>query len=179
MMMTSPATPSGSLEQLFAYGQTRERYLMKEGEPRRATQHIQQFVRHEHLDTLRQALLRDKALLQQKTTPEWQLGLSPISRQCLWELHSGILIRLLENISGQTQLLPDAQCRHLSLMDITSGPVSVDSWHDTVSDLPIALYVFIGLDTGEAILYPDKQHAITLNEPTLQVAYYHYSGEAT
>lgn len=184
MMMSSTSAPSTTLEQIFAYGQTRERYGMKEGEPRRPLQHIQHFVRHEHANTLKHALLHDKDHFRndhiaalEKADLHWQLAISPISRQCVWELHSGILIRLLENITGLTQLVPDAQCRYLQLLDTTNQSLVPVNWHDEATNLPIVLYVFIGLDSGAAMLCPDKNQEIILAEPTLQVAYFHYSGE--
>jgi hypothetical protein len=170
-------TASAPLELIFTYGQTRERYAMQENEPPRHFQTIQQFVKHEHLPDLKQSILGDSSVLNGNKDVQWQLQLRPISRQCLWELHSGILIRLIENISGHTHLVPDAQCRYLAIHVASDNSVLNTLQTDNNTGLPVCLNLYIGLLSGSAILCAENNRSIHLQEPTLQMAFFSYSGD--
>ncbi|MEZ5436423.1 MAG: hypothetical protein R3E67_07940 [Pseudomonadales bacterium] len=95
-------------------------------------------MRPEYLEDLRHALINDQAIFLQHPNTQQQSELSPVSRQCLWELHSGIMIRLLENITGISNLLPDTHCQY-------SGFNAADTPNPT-------LLLSIGLTTGNAAL---------------------------
>ena len=150
---------------------------MNENEPPRSFQTLQQFVKHEHISDLKQAILGDSTVLNEKQDAQWQLQLCPISRQYLWELHSGILIRLIENISGHTHLLPDAQCHYLAVHLDSDNNVLNTLQTDNNTGLPVCLNLYIGLLSGNAILCAESNRSIRLQEPTLQMAFFSYSGD--
>ncbi len=176
-MTASPTRIStNTLEMIFTYGRTRDLYAMKEHEPLRTFQVIDQLIRPEYLPVVRNALLADQALIENKSDNQWQLALSPVSRQCVWELHCGIMIRLLETVSGLTHLLADAQCQHMRLIEPPEQRWSTTNWHDTKTELPIALYLLLGIRSGSAILCTEPDRKLVLNEPTLQMAFFRFSG---
>src|SRR6478609_5578831 len=85
-------------EPLFSYGHLRAHYLNSDTSS--GTIPIKQFVRPEHCAELLENLIHDSRILTSNDNTLPQRELSAVSRQCLWELHSGIMIRVLENISG-------------------------------------------------------------------------------
>lgn len=165
-----------TFDQLFTYGQTREHYAVKPGERINTEREILALVRPEHLATLREAVFHDRAILDNCSGRQWQLRLSPVTRQCLWEMHSGIFLRLLENITGYTQLLPDAKCHFLKLHSQIASTVTTENRQDPETGLPVILYLFLGLDSGNAILASANGNPVTINEPSLQFAFLYFSG---
>ena len=166
------STPS--FHTLFSYGATRERYLLPPGAVPIHCKALEQLVRPEQLAALSTAIRQDAHLFVRGIDNNERL-LSPVTRQCLWELHSGIFLRLLENISGHEQLLPDSRHHHLLMMG-THQTLSTAHWQDTHLHLPIALYLCIGLDTGNAMLVTASASSVTVAEPTLGIAYLCCSG---
>jgi len=105
------SAPDEPYKALFSYGHMRATYIPSNFSDQGCLS-IAQFVRPEYLEDLRHALINDQAIFLQHPNTQQQSELSPVSRQCLWELHSGIMIRLLENITGISNLLPDTHCQH-------------------------------------------------------------------
>ncbi len=125
---------------IFSYGSMRAAYVNSDF-PSQGSLSITQFVRPEYSKELHKALIQDKAIFLQHPNTLQQNQLSPVSRQCLWELQSGIMIRLLENMTGITHLLPDTHCNYSGL-----------DMPDTCNTLKSALRVSICLITGDAVI---------------------------
>jgi hypothetical protein len=172
-MNTGHAT---TLDTLFAYGQTRERYQLPAGSLPIASRLLRQLVRPEYITSLATALDSDRELLICHRPADSELSLSPITRQCLWELHSGIFLRLLENISGYSNLIPDTHCRHL-IFTQANQPLHLDNWHDTETNLQITAYLCIGLVSGDGSLLGRTAESFTPAEPVLSIAYMTFCGD--
>lgn len=162
---------------LFSYGQTRERYLLPAGAMPVTCKSLEQLVRPEQLTALSKAIRQDSTLLTHAAANN-ELQLSPVTRQCLWELHSGIFLRLLENISGHEHLLPDTHHHHAWLL-AAHQRLEITDWYDDTLKLPIALYACIGLDTGNALLITASTSHLVVAEPTLGIAYISGAGIST
>jgi hypothetical protein len=143
--------PDSTHENLFSYGTVR---ALHASDTPVATyeMHIPEFVRSDLLAGLRTALVADTQIL--TTTPNTTLQnfLSPLSRQCMWELHSGIMLRLLENITGIRNLLPDTHCRHSCLLPLEQALVQDTVKNDIETGLDISLVLLLCLDHGDAII---------------------------
>lgn len=167
-----------SYEPVFSYGHLRAHYL--QSDMGSGSVHIRQFVRAEHLATLREHLLADRATL--TTTPNTllQVSLSAISCQCLWELQSGIMLRVLENISGLFNLLPDTHCKQTSLLLPPVTHAGIGQWHDPNTRLAAALVLVINLDNGDADLCVNADalsRVTTGSTSSLQVTYWQHYGD--
>ena len=176
--MTSSETPMYEIDNykpLFSYGHLRGQYLnnvMTDG-----YLYITQFIRPEHISTLREQLVANKNILSSTSKTELQRKLSPVSRQCLWELHSGIMLRVLENITGLHNLLPDTYCKQTHLLPASSEKITLNSWHDPSSGLDAALVLIIQLDSGNAELCntADALAKITTKNIALQAIYWQHN----
>ena len=165
-------------EPLFSYGHLRGQYLnsaMTDG-----YLHIKQFVRPEHISILREQLVANKNILSSTSKKELQRKLTPVSRQCLWELHSGIMLRVVENITGLHNLLPDTYCKQTHLLPTSSEKITLNSWHDPSSCLDAALVLIIQLDSGNAELCNTAEALakITTKNIALQVTYWQHNMQA-
>lgn len=168
------ANPVDAYEPLFSYGHLRGRYAGSKLSAGMLA--IPQFARPEHLATLREHLLKDQAIFTLQPNTRAQLGLSPVSRQCLWELHSGIMLRVLENITGIHHLLPDPHCRHSGFV-LTGQPIPLPStWRDDATGLEAALVILLRLDNGEATLCttPQAVRLSTVSSATLCMSYWQH-----
>lgn len=164
-----------SYEPLFNYGHLRGQYLnsvMTDG-----YLYIKQFVRPEHISTVREQLAADKNILSSTGKTELQRKLSPVSRQCLWELHSGIMLRVLENITGLHNLLPDTYCKQTHLLPASSEKITLNSWHDPSSGLDAALVLIIQTSGGDAEFCTTAEALakITTDNFALQVTYWQHN----
>lgn len=165
-------------EPLFSYGHLRANYIgsdMASGSLR-----VTQFVRHEHIATLRDNLLADRALLSSGKNTLSELNLSPVSRQCLWELQSGIMLRVLENITGLHNLLPDTRCKQTRLI-LPPDTAGLHNWHDADTDLDITLVLVIQLDSGDVQFCTDAQSLANTStgSASLQVSYWQHNPATT
>lgn len=158
------SAPEESYKALFSYGHMRATYIDADFSSSDFL-HIAHFVRHEYLNDLRNALTSNQDIFSQQPNTLLQSQLSPVSRQCLWELHSGIMIRLLENITGLANLLPDTHCKHSGLNIFTHNN------HDS------ALLLSICLSSGNAVLKKlggnNKDHLSSAN--IFHVSYWQHS----
>jgi hypothetical protein len=156
------STPDKQHKALFSYGHMRATYANSDFCNSESLL-IQHFVRPEYLAALYNALMQDKGIFFEQPNTQQQAQLSPVSRQCLWELHSGIMIRLLENITGLTNLLPDTHCIHTGLR-VASKSNLIGS----------ALFLAIYLKNGSAILHR-KNHFQDNNDDILYVTYWQHA----
>lgn len=166
-------TPDG-YEPLFSYGHLRSRYTGSDLSS--GTLAITQFARPEHLGTLREQLLNDQSILMLHPNTHAQRELSPVSRQCLWELHSGIMLRVLENITGIHNLLPDPHCQQSGLLLPGQASSLPSTWLDDATELKVALVMLLSLDNGNASLFT-KQQALQqaiVSSATLCITYWQY-----
>ncbi len=166
-------------EPLFSYGHLRAHYLNSDTSS--GNIHIRQFVRPEHCAELLENLTRDSRILTSNNNSTSQRELSAVSRQCLWELHSGIMIRVLENISGLHHLLPDTHCKQTHL--VLNFPTSATNikWHDPDTCLDVALILTIDLHSGDAHICT-KKHALDnliINDTSLQAIYWQHNSETS
>ncbi len=163
-------------ELLFSYGQIREHYA-KHGPNTADPLRIEHFIRREHLPLLNRSLRDDGPIFTHRPNTLLQINLSPVSRQCLWELHSGIMLRLLENITGLTNLLPDTHCKQSFLLPKDRATPLPIAWHDANTGLTAALIMFLQLDTGDAVICrsTDSAHSINPSMNTLQITYWQHS----
>ena len=162
-------------EPLFSYGHLRGQYMnsvMADG-----YLHVKQFVRHEHISILREQLIADKHILSPASNAKLQRKLSPTSRQCLWELHSGIMLRVLENITGLHNLLPDTYCKKTHLILSSSKKIALNSWHDKSSCLDAALVLIIQLNSGNAEFCNTAEALAktTADNAALQITYWQHN----
>lgn len=174
--MTNASTPLhdiSSYKTLFCYGHLRGHFLhanMSSGKL-----HIDQFIRPESLAELKTQLVGNQAILTQTPNTPLQRDLAPMSRQCLWELQSGIMLRALENVTGLNNLLPDTHCKATRLLlppDDTS--LSLAKWHDAITKLDVALVLVILLDQGDAILFttPEALKSTAIDTAAFQITYW-------
>lgn len=148
------SAPDEPYKALFSYGHMRAAYLAADF-PSNGLLQIAHFVRREHLDDLRNALISNQGIFSQQPNTLLQSQLSPICRQYLWELHSGIMIRLLENITGLTNLLPDTHCEH-------SG-FNVFTHSNTNSALLLSICLTSGNATLKKLGSNNKNHFDSVN----------------
>ena len=171
-------TNASSHDNLFCYGQIRAAHasgsLALQGKL-----HIKEFVRHDILTTLKDALLSDRETLTTNPNTSKQTSLSSPSRQCLWELHSGIMLRLLENITGTRNLLPDTHCKQSRLLQ--RGDPVISNMQDTDAGLQASLVLLIMLNTGAAIIANASNSTadIATDANTLKIVYWTIPDEAT
>lgn len=136
---------------LFSYGHMRATHLGQHlSESEQLV--IDQFVRPEYLTALRDVLNHDHTIFSCHPNTLQQRYLSPLSRQCLWELHSGIMIRLLENITGLSNLLADTHCEYSGLAQTLASTASTHELPQPPVALPPTLTVSIDLASGSATL---------------------------
>lgn len=166
---------TGDYEPLFSYRYLRDQYLNSAMTDNYL--HIKHFVRPEHISILCEQLIADKNILLSACNTELQRALSPVSRQCLWELHSGIMLRALENITGLHNLLPDTYCKQTRLLPSSSEKIALESWHDPDSCLDAALVLIIHLCSGdtEFCTTADALAKITTNSSALQITYWQHN----
>lgn len=175
MTSSEQNTPeANSHESLFGYGHLRAHYIgsnMANG-----FLHVTQFVRPEHLTTLRDNLLVDHAILSLGNNTLLQRQITPVSRQCLWELHSGIMLRVLENITGLQNLLPDTHCRATCLLSNPENALA-NNWHEIHTGLRAALMLVIDIDSGDAIFCTNETAlaSIKIKDYALQATYWQYN----
>jgi hypothetical protein len=164
------STQETSHEPLFSYGYLRAHYIGTTISAHECLA-IKNFLRPEHRKATQTALTQDQSIFSTTPNTALQQQLSPISRQFLWELHSGIMLRLLENISGLANLLPDTHCQYSGFLSTT----------DTrPANTTIALILFININTGNATLYlPHLQPQPNIQDTTnnLKISYWRYIAE--
>ncbi|HSC75793.1 MAG TPA: hypothetical protein VLB90_06125 [Pseudomonadales bacterium] len=167
-----------SYESLFGYGHLRAHYLGSDMTT--GSLHVTQFVRTEHLAILRDNLLIDRAILSHGSNTLLQRQITPVSRQCLWELQSGIMLRVLENITGLHNLLPDTHCKQTRLL-LPPDTTGLHQWHTPDTRLDVALVVVIQLDNGNAQLCTNAQSLDTTStgNASLQVSYWQHHPATT
>ena len=174
-----PTHETSGYEALISYGHLRAHYLGSDITS--GALHVNQFLRPEHLETLRESLLQDRAILLSADNALLQRELTPVSRQCLWELQSGIMLRVLENITGLHNLLPDTRCKQTRLLFPPSLP-GLDNWQDPDTRLDAALVLVIRLDRGDAEFCTTAQalaKVVAGSTATLQVTYWQHNAAAT
>lgn len=176
-MMTATATDKQ--ESLFSYGHLRGHYL--HSDMGSGLLHIDQFVRPEHVEALRAQLLAERDIFTTSPNTALQPQLSPLGRQCLWELQSGIMLRVLENITGLHHLLPDTHCRASTLLLPPATHAGLSEWRDAPTGLHAALVVVIALVDGSAVLCTraDTLASVAIGEGALQVAYWQHGTTRT
>lgn len=179
--MTATAQPTyetSGYEALISYGHLRAHYLGSDITS--GILHVNQFLRQEHLETLRESLLQDRAILISADNALLQRELNPVSRQCLWELQSGIMLRVLENITGLHNLLPDTRCKQTRLLFSTSMP-GLDNWQDPDTRLDAALVLVIRLDQGDAefCTTPQALAKVLTGNAAIQVTYWQHHAAVT
>jgi hypothetical protein len=153
---------------LFSYGKIREQHaarasLITNNDISTAPVHIPQFVRPEFLQSWQNAISCDAPTMSKSLCAETQLALSPISRQSIWELQSGIMLRLLETITGKQGLLPDGHgifSRFWQPPVIHCGPAN---WHDSDTGLQGAINLLLLLN-GDALILNHQNNTIDLNQ---------------
>lgn len=162
---------------LFAYGGLRERYDTQDAS--HAPVRLEGFVHPDNVAPWWEAIRHDQAILSRAPNTQWQGELSPLSRQALWELHSGIMLRLLEHLAGMSHLLPDTHGHASTPLDGSRPPPAWEAhpaWH-----IPRALMLWLQPD-GTALLASSVQ-AATLAAgqapEAWQLTYYRYAGAAT
>lgn len=159
---------------LFSYAHIRSHYL--NSDLATGSLEINNFLRPEHRAICNSALLADRTIFTTRPNTLQQHLLSPISRQILWELHSGIMIRLLENITNLQNLLPDVHCRN-SMLIFPNSDLSALKQHDEQTGLAAALVTIVYLDTGNAVLYTSKtaMNDHMANGSALYMTYLHHA----
>ena len=160
-------------EVLFSYGHLRENYLNSSMESGKLL--IKNFLRTGYLNFLNKELVKDYEILKKTPNTDFQISLSPISRQCLWELHSGIMIRVIENITNITNLLPDTHCKKSRLLLASSASSSnIESWHDSKTQQDVVIVLTIFLDSGDAIICTNQKtlSEIFIASNALQIVYW-------
>lgn len=174
MMTALTAQSMNDYEPLFGYGQLRGVYLNSDMSTGQL--HIKQFVREEHVTLLREALLSDRHIFMKSPNTLQQAGLSPVSRQCLWELHSGIMLRVLENITGIHNLLPDTHCHSTELLPAPCTDCTGTAHETPTTGLVNAITILLLLDSGDALLCTDDQllENIRCDSPVLRVSYWQH-----
>lgn len=179
MTSTKQSTSETSgYDPLFGYGHLRANYIgsdMASG-----SLHVTQLVRPEHLVTLRDHLLIDRAILSSGKNTQLQRKITAVSRQCLWELQSGIMLRVLENITGLHNLLPDTHCKQTCLL-LPPTMTGLSQWCDPDTSLDVALVLVIQLDNGDAQLCTSAQSLdkISIGNASLQVSYWQHHPATT
>lgn len=160
-------------EPLFSYGQLRGHYL--NSDMSKGLLHIGQFARPEHLALLRSSLSTDSNALTPSPDAASLLSLSPVSRQCLWELHSGIMLRVLENITGLFNLLPDTYCKQSRLL-LAGEKSGLGEWRDRSTGLSAVLVVVLQLDSGSADLCTSAEvlPLVKTESAALQITYWQH-----
>jgi hypothetical protein len=169
---TNSSHDSNGYKTLFGYGHLRGKFLHSDMSGGKL--HIDHFVRPEFLSELREQLITNQDILTQTPNTTLQRDLAPASRQCLWELHSGIMLRALENITDLTNLLPDTHCKSTRLLFPSGTGMPLAQWHDPSTKLDVALVLVILLDQGDAMLFttPDAFSATSISSVALQVTYW-------
>ena len=179
MIMTENSMyKTNDYEPLFSYRILRDQYLnslMTDGHLC-----VKQFVRSKHVSSLYEQLLADRNILLSGHCVELQRALSPVSRQCLWELQSGIMLRALENITGLCNLLPDTYCKQTRFLPNSSGKIFLESWRDEKFCLDTVLVLIIQLHSGNAEFFTttDALAKITISDPALQITYWQHNPKA-
>ena len=158
-------------ETLFSYNHLRANYLNSDMRSGRLL--IKRFLRIDYLKVLHKELVKDYEILKKTPNTDSQIFLSPISRQCLWELHSGIMIRVIENITSTINLLPDTHCKQSRLL-LTPYKSGISSWHDTETQQEIAIVLTIFLDSGDAEMCTNHktQSEALIKSNALQIVYW-------
>ncbi|HQQ63756.1 MAG TPA: hypothetical protein PLF22_09310 [Pseudomonadales bacterium] len=143
--------PDGTHENLFSYGPVRALHAAATPVPGYEL-HVHEFIRRDVLLALRDALSADADILTTMPNTGLQNLLSPLTRQCLWELHSGIMLRLLENITGIKNLLPDTHCKQSCLLPRGEAFAKNPAARDSDTGLHASLVLLLLLDNGDAII---------------------------
>lgn len=158
-------------EALFSYGYLRTHYLASDISSGKLL--VNRFIRPESLQLLSNELLKDSHLLTRNNTT-LQFKLSPLSRQCLWELHSGIMIRILENITKISNLLPDPHCTESMLYPHPSAKFKLHNWVNPDTNLEAGLVLIINLGNGDAHFCSTALalQQISIDAPSLQLTYW-------
>ena len=180
-MIASEQTNEDSVgyEPIFSYGHLRANYTGSE--INNGLLPVSQFVRKEHVAALHEALLLDKDNLATASAMA-QRNITPVTRQCLWELQSGIMIRVLENITGLHNLLPDSRCKQSQIaLASNATALQLPVQKDPETGLTSALLVLIQLHTGNAYLCTSasKPDCIKSEGDTLCVTYWQHKPDVT
>jgi hypothetical protein len=178
-MNTKPASSKEAerYEALFSYGHLRANYFGSDLGSGKL--HVKKFLRPECLKALREDLVGNSVILTKSPNTELQASLSPISRQCLWELHSGIMIRTIENITNISNLLPDTRCKQSRLL-LSEGDPDIGNWHDPETRLGAALVLVLYLTSGDAFICTNPHALATVSTefPSLHMTYWQQDPEA-
>lgn len=167
-----------STDTLFLYSRLREDYLNSDMQQGKII--INNFLRIDYLEALRKELVKDYKILSTTPNTKLQISLSPISRQCLWELHSGIMIRAIEKITNINNLLPDTHCKNSRLLLALSNP-NIAQWEIPATQQEIAVVLIIFLDRGDAAIFTNKKSLaeIVITSNALQIIYWKKAPEIT
>ncbi|HNE26180.1 MAG TPA: hypothetical protein PLH12_03460 [Pseudomonadales bacterium] len=141
-------------EPLFSYGRLRSEHTNADAFKNSGILKILSFIRPEALAVTQAALQKDQLIFQKTPNTTLQVNLSIISRQFLWELHSGIMIRTLENITNMRNMLPDTHCHYSHFVNADTHTYEKQTIGINIEN--ICLYLFINLENGEAILQSTK-----------------------
>jgi hypothetical protein len=167
-------------EPLFSYGHLRGHYVGSDMTC--GALHVEQFVRPEHLSALRETLVADHVVMSPSSDAAVQQRKAmPITRQCLWELQSGIMLRVLENITGLHNLLPDTRCKQTRIVFAPSEQPKIETWHDPDTGLDVALVLVIQLNNGDAEFSTNAKSLteVVTSCTALQVSYWQHKFEMT
>lgn len=179
-MNTKPASSKEAerYEALFSYGHLRANYFGSNLGSGKL--HVKRFLRPECLQALREDLIGNSVAFTRSPNTELQASLSPISRQCLWELHSGIMIRTIENITNACNLLPDTHCKKSKLLLSEADQPDIGNWLDPETRLGAALVLVLCLSSGDAFICTNPHALATVSTmpPSLQITYWQQDPEA-
>lgn len=160
-------------EPIFSYGRLRSEYTQAPAFQTSGFLEVPLFIRPEALAVTQAALQKDQPIFQETPNTTLQVNLSHTSRQFLWELHSGIMIRTLENITNLQNMLPDTHC-HYSNFVTTDARTYNKHTTNGIAIENICLYLFINIKNGSAILQSKKHtraHS-TYQGDTIKICYW-------
>ncbi len=152
--MTIYSLKSTTHEPLFSYGRLRSEHTNADIFKNSGILEVLSFIRPEALAVTQAALQKDQLIFQETPNTTLQVNLSQTSRQFLWELHSGIMIRTLENITNIQNMLPDTHCHYSHFVNLDTHTYEKRTAGINIEN--ICLYLFINLKNGEAILQSPK-----------------------
>lgn len=161
-----------NFETFFSYGHIRAKYLghgIKSG-----ILNIEMFIRPEYIFEIKKHIILDSKILEACPNTHLQSTLSPISRQFLWEMQSGIMIRLLENITNITNIIPDTHCKKSKLEKNPINKLSIENWHDPDTNLKAALVIGVSLNNGNAFICtnPSSLGKVSIESPHIITTYW-------
>jgi hypothetical protein len=161
-----------NFETFFSYGHMRANYLgsgIKSG-----NLNIEMFIRPKYIFEIKKNIILDSKVFKECPNTYLQSTLSPISRQFLWEIQSGIMIRLLENITNETNLIPDTHCKQSKLEQNPTNKLRLENWHDPDTNLKAALVLGVSLDNGSAFICknPSSLGRVSIDSPHIITTYW-------